>query len=429
LKIRKINPIKSLSGSIEVPGDKSISHRAVMLGSIADGTTEVTNFLEGDDNLHTAGAFRAMGVKIESPSKSRLIVHGVGLNGLKAPSGVIDAGNSGTTARLLTGILAAQSFTSVIDGDDSLRKRPMKRVIEPLRMMGADISALDDKLLPMTVKGKALKGIAYKSKIASAQVKSSILLAGLFAEGETSVEEPAKSRDHTERMFKKFGVDIRVDGNKATVKRAASLKAADIKVPGDISSAAFFIVGAMITPGSELLIKNVGLNPTRRGIIDILLKMNGAIEVVNMNDDDEPTGDLLVRTSKLNGVDINGDELLPAIDEFPIINIAAAFAEGSTKITGAEELRVKESDRITVMKESLTAIGVDAEELKDGIVIKGSGGATVRGGKIHSRGDHRIAMAFAIAALNSKDGIDIEDPACVDVSFPSFFEILKEASA
>lgn len=419
-----------LKGEIKVPGDKSISHRAVFLASIAEGATEIEGFLEGEDNFSTVGAFRAMGVEVETPGASRVRVTGRGAAGLKEPGDVIDAGNSGTTTRLLTGLLSAQPFFSVITGDESLRNRPMKRVVEPLSMMGATIAGrMNNSLLPIAISGRKLKGISYSTPVASAQLKSSILLAGLFASGETTVTEPEKSRDHTERMLSLFGADIAASGNSVTVRSTKGLRGCKIKIPGDISSAAFFMVGAMITPSSELLIKDVGVNPTRTGIIDILRKMGGSVTAVNERIScGEPVADILVRSSRLKGIEISGSDLLPAIDEFPVICVAAAFADGTTTISGAKELRVKESDRVAVMAESLKAVGIKNTEKEDGIIIEGrSSGIT--GGSIDSRGDHRIAMSMAIAALRAGKNIEITGAQSVDVSFPGFFRLLESVKA
>lgn len=416
-----------LAGEITVPGDKSISHRSIMLGSIADGTTGVHGFLDGEDNLATLEAFRAMGVNIERPTPTSVRIEGAGLRGLKEPSDVVDAANSGTTARLLAGLLSAQAFFTVITGDATLRKRPMKRVVDPLRLMGASIEGREDgRYLPLAISGRTLKGIKYRTPVASAQLKSAILLAGIYAEGETSVEEPDRSRDHTERMLKYFGADVRTAGNRTVVGSTNRLTGCTINVPGDISSAAFFMAASMITPSSELLIKGVGVNPTRTGIIGVLKKMGGSVEAIREKEVcGEPVADILVKSSCLRGVDISGAELLPAIDEFPIICVAAAFAEGTTTISGASELRVKESDRIAAMAECLASIGVKAEEREDGIVIEGNNGATVRGGRVRSRADHRIAMSMAVAGLMSENGVEIEGAGAVDVSFPGFFKTLE----
>lgn len=418
-------PGRGLKGEIRVPGDKSISHRAVILGSIAEGPTEIIGFLEGEDNLSTISAFRSMGVEIERDG-GRVRVSGNGLDGLVEPEDIINAGNSGTTTRLLLGLLAGRPFFSAITGDASLRKRPMKRVVEPLRKMGASITGRKyGSLLPIAISGRRLKGIAYRTPVASAQLKSALLLAGLSADGETVIEEPEKSRDHTERMLGLFGADIKSSGNSVSLKSTNRLKGCKITVPGDISSAAFFMTGAALAPESELLIREVGINPTRVGIIDILRKMGGSIDVEGGSvASGEPAGDILVRGSRLRGINITGPELLPAIDEFPILCVAAAFAEGVTKISGAGELRVKESDRIAAMSECLSAIGVPNTETGDGMIIEGTGGRKAKGGAIKSRGDHRIAMAMSIAALMTEEGVNIEGAGSVDVSFPGFFGLL-----
>lgn len=397
-----------------------------MLGSLAEGITEINGFLEGEDNFSTIKAFRSMGVEVEHLGNYKVKVKGAGIGGLKEPEDIIDAGNSGTTTRLITGILSAQPFFSVITGDASLRKRPMKRVVEPLSLMGASISGRKDgSLLPLAIKGQRLKGITYRTPVASAQLKSAILLAGIYAEGETAVIEPEKSRDHTERMLKLFGADVRTDKNVIKVRSTKRLNGCKINIPGDISSAAFFMVGAAITPASSLLIRDAGVNPTRTGIIDILKKMGGSIELLNEREvSGEPVSDILVKSSRLKGIDISGEELLPAIDEFPIICVAAAFAEGTTRISGAKELRVKESDRIAVMSEALSAVGIPNTEKEDGIIIEGIKGE-IKGGAIESHGDHRIAMSMAMAALRSASGIEIKGAASVDVSFPGFFDKLN----
>lgn len=439
-----VPPSGGLGGDVIVPGDKSISHRSVIFGSIAYGVTEVDNFLEGEDNLSTFAAFSAMGVEIERPSPSRLRIKGVGLKGLKEPGDVIDAGNSGTTARLLTGLLSAQPFFTVITGDASLRKRPMKRVIDPLLRMGASICGRQDStLLPLAITGRRLTGANHSIVIASAQLKSAILLAGLYADGQTSVHEPAASRDHTERMMKLFGAGIKTEDMAVRVKPVKSLTGCSIRVPGDISSAAFLMVGAMITRSSSLLIRDVGVNPTRTGIIKILQKMGARIETINTREiSGEPVADIRVKSEHLVGADISGGEMLPAIDEFPIICVAAAFAEGTTTISGAKELRVKESDRIAVMADCMKKLGINVEEKEDGIKIEGRGGGPLQGMRkvkagveptegvtIESRGDHRIAMSMAVAALNTAKGVTIKGAASVDVSFPGFFSLLSKAGA
>ncbi len=367
---------------------------------------------------------------------------GVGITGIAGPGGgtpekpvgtvwLALAGPGGTTARLLTGLLSAQRFYSVLTGDDSLRKRPMKRVVEPLRLMGASIDGRKGgSLLPLSIAGRALKGIRFATPVASAQLKSAILLAGIYAEGETVVEESARSRDHTERMLRFFGADVRTAGNATSVGSTNRLKGCRIIVPGDISSAAFFMAASIITPASEILIKGVGVNPTRTGIIDILRKMGGTVRTLDEREVcGEPVADILVKSSALRGVEITGGELLPAIDEFPVICAVAAFAQGNTVISGASELRVKESDRISAMAECLSSTGVKAVEKEDGIIIEGNNGGPIRGGRINSRGDHRIAMSMAVAALQSKEGVEIDGAAAVDVSFPGFFTTLDGVRA
>ena len=421
-----------LRGEVTVPGDKSISHRAVILGSIADGVTEVDGFLEGADNLATVDAFRAMGVEVERTGPLGIRVKGVGIRGLMEPEDVLDARNSGTTARLLTGLLSAQNFFSVITGDNSLRTRPMGRVVEPLLDMGASICGRKGAtMLPLAISPGTLVGIRYSTPVPSAQLKSALLLAGLYARGETVVTEGEKSRDHTERMLGLFGAEVKVHDRTVSVKPAQSLKACRIKVPGDLSSAAFFIVGALITPGSEILIRDVGVNPTRTGIIEILRKMGGKVEIREQRDVcGEPVAEILVKSSELTGVSVGAKELLPAIDEFPALCVAAAFAKGSTTVAGARELRVKDSDRISAMSVALNAIGVRSTQREDGITIDGVGeGEILKGSGIRSLGDHRIAMAMAIAALRTDSGVDIHGSDCVEVSFPGFFSSLEGIKA
>ncbi len=424
---------KPVRGEISITGDKSISHRAVMLGAIAEGDTVIRGFLYGADNRATVAAFRAMGLEIEEgfeKGAKTLIVHGTGLRGLREPDDIINALNSGTTARLLTGLLCGQSFFSVITGDDSLRTRPMKRIVEPLSLMGGRISGrVESTLLPLAITPSELKGINYSTPVASAQLKSSILLAGLYARGRTSVTEPALSRNHTETMLKAMGADITVDNLTVTISGERPLKGIHIDVPGDISSAAFLMVAALIVPESRLLIKGVGVNPTRMGIIHILKKMGGDITLLNLKGDGfEPRADILVSASNLKGINITGTELLPAIDEFPIITIAAAFAEGSTGISGAGELRVKESDRISVMRGILRGMGVSCEEAPDGLSLEGREYGTLGGGSFNTRGDHRVAMSLAVAALGAREEVTIEDGHSVDVSYPGFFTALHEIS-
>ncbi|MEE1922820.1 bifunctional prephenate dehydrogenase/3-phosphoshikimate 1-carboxyvinyltransferase [Pseudomonas sp. 148P] len=414
-----------LSGRIRVPGDKSISHRSIMLGSLAEGTTEVEGFLEGEDALATLQAFRDMGVVIEGPHHGRVTIHGVGLNGLKPPPGPIYLGNSGTSMRLLSGLLAAQDFDTVLTGDASLSKRPMNRVANPLREMGAVIETGEQGRPPLTIRGgHKLKALTYTLPMASAQVKSCLLLAGLYAEGQTVVTEPAPTRDHTERMLRGFGYDVQVDGPTASLKSGGKLAATHIEVPADISSAAFFLVAASIAEGSELLLEHVGINPTRTGVIDILRLMGGDITLENQREvGGEPVADLLVRGAKLKGIEIP-EHLVPlAIDEFPVLFVAAACAEGRTVLRGAEELRVKESDRIQVMADGLLALGVKCEPTPDGIIIDGG---EIGGGEVHGHGDHRIAMAFSVASLRATAPIRIHDCANVATSFPNFLALCAE---
>jgi 3-phosphoshikimate 1-carboxyvinyltransferase len=422
----KVNPGGSLQGEARVPGDKSISHRSIMLGSLAEGVTHVKGFLEAEDALATLQAFRDMGVKIEGPVNGELTIHGVGKHGLKAPEKELYLGNSGTSMRLLSGLLAGQPFDTVLTGDKSLSGRPMKRVTEPLRTMGAEIKTTEKGTAPLHITGKAgqLKGIDYTMPMASAQVKSCLLLAGMYAQGDTSVTEPAPTRDHTERMLAGFNYPVKKEANKVTINADGKLTASDIDVPSDISSAAFFLVGASIAPGSDLLLKHVGINPTRTGVIDILKLMGANIEVLNERVvGGEPVADLHVTHGQLKGIDIP-EELVPlAIDEFPVLFVAAACAEGQTRLTGAEELRVKESDRIQVMADGLKILGVDAEPTPDGMVIQG--GKPIGGGTVESHGDHRIAMAFSIAGLKANAPITILDCLNVNTSFPEFKDLVK----
>jgi len=419
------NPGGSVTGRIRVPGDKSISHRSIMLGSLAKGTTEVEGFLEGEDALATLQAFRDMGVVIEGPHHGRLTIHGVGLRGLKAPPGPIYLGNSGTSMRLLSGLLAAQDFDSTLTGDASLSRRPMSRVAEPLRAMGAVIETAAEGRPPITIRGhKTLKGLTYEMPVASAQVKSCLLLAGLYAQGVTTVIEPAPTRDHTERMLRGFGYPVSVDGARVALESGLGLQAAKIEVPADISSAAFFLVAASIAPGSDLLLEGVGVNPTRTGIIDILRLMGGDITLENQREaGGEPVADLRVRAAPLQGIEIPAALVPLAIDEFPALFIAAACAQGRTVLRGAEELRVKESDRIQVMADGLLALGVSVEPTPDGIIIDGS---QIGGGVVNARGDHRIAMAFSIAALRANAPIQIHDCANVATSFPNFLALCAQ---
>jgi len=418
-------PGSSLAGRIRVPGDKSISHRSIMLGSLAEGTTEVEGFLEGEDALATLQAFRDMGVVIEGPHHGRVTIHGVGLHGLKAPAGPLYMGNSGTSMRLLSGLLAAQPFDTTLTGDASLSKRPMNRVAKPLREMGAVIETGPEGRPPLTIKGgQRLTGMAYDMPMASAQVKSCLLLAGLYAAGSTSVTEPAPTRDHTERMLRGFGYPVSVEGSTASVESGHKLSATRIEVPADISSAAFFLVAASIAEGSELVLEHVGINPTRTGVIDILKLMGGDITLENQREvGGEPVADIRVRAAKLKGIDIPEDLVPLAIDEFPVLFVAAACAEGRTVLRGAEELRVKESDRIQVMADGLIALGVKAEPTPDGIIIEGG---SIGGGEVWAHGDHRIAMSFSVASLRATAPIRIHDCANVATSFPNFLALSAE---
>jgi 3-phosphoshikimate 1-carboxyvinyltransferase len=422
-----INPALSVRGEITVPGDKSISHRSIMLGSIANGVTTVRGFLRGEDNISTIGAFRAMGVRIDDDGET-INIHGCGLYGLKEPSNILDCGNSGTTIRLITGLLSGQSFFSVVTGDRYLRKRPMKRIVEPLSRMGAAIFGRNqNSLAPLAIKGGMLNAIGYESPVSSAQIKSSIMLAALYADGETSVREPAASRDHSERMFQQFGASIRRFDNGVSVRGGVQLNAQEVTVPGDISSAAFFIVAALITPGSELLIRNVGINPTRSGVLDILTEMGGSIELLDVRElSGEPVADILVRYSRLKGIHISGSVIPRAIDEFPAICVAAARAEGVTTIRNANELRVKETDRIAAMAGNLRLLGVKVTECDDGMDIKGSD--RLVGGLVDSFGDHRIAMSLSVAALVAGTSLKVNDIDCVATSFPNFFQLLGKVS-
>ena len=415
-----------LSGRVRVPGDKSISHRSIMLGSLAEGTTEVEGFLEGEDALATIQAFRDMGVVIEGPHHGRVTVHGVGLHGLKPAPGPIYLGNSGTSMRLLSGLLAAQPFDSTLTGDASLTKRPMNRVAKPLREMGAVIETAAEGRPPLTIKGgQKLTGMHYDMPMASAQVKSCLLLAGLYAAGETSVTEPAPTRDHTERMLRGFGYPVDVEGSTAKVESGHKLSATNIEVPADISSAAFFLVAASIAEGSEIVLEHVGINPTRTGVIDILKLMGADITLENQREvGGEPVADLRVRSARLKGIDIPEDLVPLAIDEFPVLFVAAANAEGRTVLRGAEELRVKESDRIQVMADGLLALGVKCEPTPDGIVIDGG---PYGGGEVWSHGDHRIAMSFSVASLRASAPIRIHDCANVATSFPNFLGLAAGA--
>lgn len=421
----RVQPGGQLCGTARVPGDKSMSHRSVMLGSLAEGETIANGFLEGEDALATVAAFRAMGVNIEGPEAGSLKIDGVGLHGLRAPSAAMDMGNSGTSIRLLSGILAGQPFDSVLTGDVSLQNRPMGRVITPLAEMGAQIGAKDGLPPLMIAGGQALRGIHYDLPMASAQVKSCVLLAGLFAEGRTSVTEPAPTRDHTERMLRGFGYEVSRENGVISLEGGGRLRGCEIDIPADISSAAFFLVGASIAPGSDLLLEHVGMNPTRIGVLNILTLMGADITVLNEREvGGEPVADLHVRHAPLRGIDIPEEEVPLAIDEFPALFIAAACAEGRTTLSGAEELRVKESDRIASMAEGLTILGIANEVRPDGIVIEGG---HLGGGAVRTFHDHRIAMSFAMAGLCAQEAIEILDCDHVATSFPGFAELACQA--
>lgn len=426
----RIGPGGRLTGRIRVPGDKSISHRAVMLGAIAEGTTQVRGFLSGADAISTIQVFRALGVDIDGPREARVVVHGVGLHGLRAPQAPLDCGNAGTAMRLLMGLLAGQRFESALIGDESLSKRPMRRVAEPLQRMGARIETNDGlppvRILPCT----GLRAIRYEMPVASAQLKSALLLAGLYADGETQVVEPAPTRDHTERMLRAFGVQVLGERGVTTLRGGQALRAAPVDVPADLSSAAFFLVGASIAPGSDLTLEQVGLNPTRAGCLEILRAMGADIEIVAPRlAGGEPVADLRVRSAPLRGLDIP-PELVPlAIDEFPALFVAACCAEGRTIVRGAQELRVKESDRIATMVEGLARLGFETQPTDDGIVIDGRGGdpTVFRAGRVHAHHDHRIAMSLSMAALRASGTVEIDDTRIVDTSFPGFVELARSA--
>lgn len=429
MSVKTIHSGNNLKGEITIPGDKSVSHRSVMFGSIALGTTRITHFLKGADCLSTIKCFRRMGIEI-TEEKDCILIRGKGLRGLSAPSGTLDVGNSGTTTRLLSGILAGQSFSSVMSGDESLNSRPMGRVMTPLNKMGAHIQSINgNNCAPLRVDPGILHGIHYQSPVASAQVKSAVLLAGLYADSETSVNEPALSRNHTELMLKSFGADVSSvlhENGTATARicPCEELYGQTIQVPGDISSAAYFIAAGLLVPGSELLIKNVGTNPTRAGILKVCRAMGADISYLNeQNTGGEPTANILVRHSALHGVTIEGSLIPTLIDEIPIIAVMAALADGTTIIKDAAELKVKETNRINTVTENLRAMGADVTPTDDGMVIEG--GKPLAGAQIKSYLDHRIAMAFAIAGLAAKGRTIIEDSQCVDVSYPAFFETLS----
>lgn len=415
-----IKKTKNLKGEIVIPGDKSISHRSVMLGALSKGTTEVTHFLNAADCNSTIRCFKNMGIEIERPENDRIIIHGKGLHGLKSSDQALDVGNSGTTIRLLSGILAAQDFNTKISGDDSICRRPMGRIIKPLTLMGADIvSKENNDCAPLYINGSKLHGIHYESPIASAQVKSSILFAGMYADSETSVTEPYISRNHSEKMIKYFGGDITTVGTTHTLVPHPKLEGQKVVVPGDISSAAYFITAGLIVEGSEILVKNVGINPTRDGLIEVVRAMGGHIELMNFTDEMEPCADIFVKYSSLKGTTIGGSLIPRLIDEIPIIAVLACFAEGQTIIKDAQELKVKESNRIEVIVENLQRMGADITPTDDGMII--NGGKPLKGAVLGSRHDHRIAMSFAIAGLASEGKTEIIGSECVNISYPDFY--------
>ena len=422
--MKMIKPAKKIKGEIALPGDKSISHRTVMIGSLAAGTSRIENFLKAEDCMTTINAFQKMGVNIRFDGKI-LFVDGAGLRGLKKPPATIYLGNSGTTMRLLLGILAGQDFETTLSGDESLSERPMRRVTNPLRQMGADIKGKDDaNFAPLTIRGGKLHAIDYASPIPSAQTKSSILFAGLYADGTTSVTEPFKSRDHTERMLSLFGADVFVDNQKTSIKNSGPLRGKEISIPGDISSGAFFIVAALLLQDSEMVIRNVGFNKTRTGIIDILKRMGARIEEKNLHGNWEPICDLVISSSNLKATTVEESEIPKAIDELPVLMVAAVCAKGRSVIKGAGELRVKETDRINSMLFNLNKMGAKVSCEGDDVIIEGTG--SLRGAELSSFGDHRTAMAMSIAALCASSGDSIiDDVTCIDTSFPEFFNILK----
>lgn len=415
--------VRRLAGELTVPGDKSISHRSIMFGSLANGLTEVRGFLQGADCLSTISCFSKMGITIENNGDT-VLIHGKGPKGLTAPAGVLDCGNSGTTTRLISGILAAQDFNVTLTGDESICKRPMKRIMEPLSMMGAHIeSKHNNGCAPLQITGSRLHGIHYLSPVASAQVKSAVLLAGLYADGETRVTEPYVSRNHTELLLSAYGADVHTEGTTAILRPGNPLNGLKLTVPGDISSAAFFIAAALIIPDSEILIRNVGVNPTRDGMLHVCRMMNGSVTLLNeTSKSGEPTADLLIRSSALKGAVIEGSIIPTLIDELPMIAAMACFAEGTTLIRDAAELKVKESNRIAVMTENLRAMGADVEETEDGMIIRG--GRPLHGAVIDSKKDHRIAMTFAVTALAAEGETEILDADCVNISYPGFYSDL-----
>jgi len=427
----RIQPSRGLKGEITLPGDKSISHRSVLFAALADGTTEITGFLTGEDTQHTARAVQMLGISVEGIGSSRLLVHGKGLDGLSESAGVLDLGNSGTGMRLLAGLLAGQNFFSVLTGDQYLTKRPMARIVDPLRRMGAVIDGrADGKLAPLAIRGARgrIKALDYTSPVASAQVKSAILLCGLYADGDTSVSEPSKSRDHTERMLRSFGVDVREEGLRVTLRGRQRLTTmGTLDIPADISSAAFFLVAASIVPGSELVVRNVGVNVTRTGIIDILLAMGADLSLENRREQaGEPVADIRIRYRQLHAVEISGDLVPRAIDEIPVLAVAASCAVGTTIIRDAAELRVKESDRIATMALELKKLGVAITERPDGMEIRGND--ALIGALCESHGDHRVAMSLAVAGLAARGETVVRDTEWIETSFPGFGQLLQRTA-
>jgi len=424
MRIIRISPTEKFSGVVTIPGDKSISHRSVILGSLADGIVDVDGFLCSADCIATLRAMQSMGVKIDGAGTPKIKIHGVGLGGLSRPKNVLDLGNSGTGTRLLAGLVSGNSFISEITGDDSLKKRPMGRIVKPLTEMGA---VIEGEKCPLRIKGGNLKAIDYVSPISSAQVKSCILIAGLFAEGITSVTEPVKSRDHTERMLQYLEADVKIDRLKVSVNGGSKLKAKPIQVPGDISSALFILAGGLIVPGGKVTVKNVGINPTRYEVLDILKRMGAKIDVRPINaDSSEPIADITAEYSRLKGINITKDEVPGIIDELPMLAVLAAAAEGRTEVSGAKELRVKESDRIKCVAENLKKVGADIVEKEDGWII--NGGRKFKGSVVTSFGDHRIAMSMIIAGLVSEGEMIVEDTEWIDTSFPGFMDIVRKVS-
>ncbi|MFW5999214.1 MAG: 3-phosphoshikimate 1-carboxyvinyltransferase [Halanaerobiaceae bacterium] len=425
---QKVVPVESISGEMDIPGDKSISHRAIIFTSLAEGKSNISGFLECEDCLKTVEAFRSLGVKITKKNSGQFMVEGQGLNGLQEPESVIDCGNSGTTMRLLAGLLATRSFYSVLTGDNSLQQRPMDRVTIPLQQMGARIWSTDDKYAPLGIRGGNLNGIDYLSHVASAQVKSAVLLAGLTASGKTSVTEPEKSRDHSERMLCSMGADVEIDRNKVSLRplQGVGLKPANIHVPADISSAAFFMAAALLLPDSSLKLKNIGINPTRAGILEVIEKMGGKLLLENRHEiSGEPVADIKVSFSELEATVVEGEIIPRLIDEIPVIAVLAALARGKTVIKDASELRVKETDRISALYRGLSRMGADIEEREDGLVIRGK--ASLEGGvTVDSMGDHRIAMALTVAGCRAEKEILIENSQAVKISFPDFFDRMNK---